>query len=73
MSAKIRTCEKRATVLAFILKIISMSTERVGKKRKRKCSYLKYDFLKSEEPAGTVCESMIQFQMNAPRIPGVNI
>lgn len=78
MSATMRVFEKSATVLAFIQKIMSISTEKEGKgkellggrgkKWKGKKMNPKCNLLTSEETPGTLYASVIQFHTNSSRM-----
>lgn len=70
-----RVFEKSATVLAFIQKIMSISTEKEGKgnkllgegKKERRKMNPKCNLLESEETTGILYASTIQFNMNSSK------
>lgn len=77
MSAMMRVFEKSAIVLAFIQKIMSISTEKEGKGKKllgegweeqREKKNPKSNFLESEETTGILYASIIYFHIKSSRM-----
>lgn len=75
MSATMRVFEKSAMVLAFIQKIMSISTEKEGRgkkllgegKKERGKMNPKYNLLESQETTGILYASIIQLNMNSSK------